>query len=49
MSGKVWDEVYGLELNGRLFRAWVQYNNEPAKIEGYRSLIAQILASLSLR
>ena len=49
LFGKVWDEVYGLEVNGTLFRAWVQYNSEPEKIEGYRNSVIETLSSLSLR
>ena len=45
-----WDETYGLEVDGRLFRAWVQYQDEdrPEKIEAYRSAVKQILSSVSV-
>ena len=46
LFGRVWDEVYGVEVNGRLFRAWVQYNNEPGSIDKYRRQIEGILSSL---
>jgi hypothetical protein len=44
----VWDEVYGLEVDKRFFRAWVQYQDEPAKIEEYRAAVRTILSSVSL-
>jgi hypothetical protein len=45
-----WDEIYGLEVDGRLFRVWVQYQDEdrPEKIEAYRSAVKQILSSVSV-
>lgn len=47
--GKVWNEVYGLQVGSRLFRAWVEYNNEPGNVEGYRDAIVGILSSVSVR
>jgi hypothetical protein len=44
----VWNEVYGIEVDSRLFRAWVQYGNEPGKMNGYREAIIHILSSISL-
>jgi hypothetical protein len=45
----VWDEVYGIQIDSKLFRAWVQYENEPLKIRNYRSTVIRILSSLSRR
>lgn len=46
---EVWDEVYGLDVGGKLFRVWVQYNDEPGAIGRYRQVIEQILSSVSPR
>jgi hypothetical protein len=47
--GKVWNEVYGLQVGPLLIRAWAQYNNEPGRVEGYRQAILEILSSVSAR
>jgi hypothetical protein len=47
--GMVWDEVYGLEVGGRLFRIWAQYNRHTKQEPGYRAAIRAILSSLSVR
>ena len=44
-----WDEVYGLELNKRLFRVWTRYEDDPRKIAEYRASIREILSSISLK
>ncbi|HKV42317.1 MAG TPA: hypothetical protein VJX67_24150 [Blastocatellia bacterium] len=49
MFDEVWNDVYGLDIDKTLFRAWAQYNNELPKVEHYRSTIVQILSSISLR
>lgn len=43
----VWDDVYGLEIDKKLFRGWAEYNNEPQSVDSYRNIILQILSSVS--
>ncbi|GEM_PF-3809314 len=44
-----WDETYGLEVDGHLFRGWVQYPDEDAdKVEAYRRAVREILSSVSV-
>jgi hypothetical protein len=45
----VWNETYGLEAGDRLFEAWVQYENEPPRIEAYRTVVKDILSSVTVR
>jgi len=49
VPGKVWSEVYGLRVEGRLFRCWAQYRDESDQIEEYRATIARILSAVSVR
>jgi hypothetical protein len=42
-----WDEVYGLEVNKRLFSIWTRYENNPKKLGQYRDQIRQLLTSLT--
>lgn len=48
LFGKVWDEVYGLRVQGHLFRIWVQYGNEPGREAGYRRAVVAILSSIAV-
>jgi hypothetical protein len=48
LFGTVWDEVYGLSVGGRLFRARVQYNQEPKMDAANRSIAVGILSSVSV-
>ena len=45
-AGKVWNEVYGFRMGKKLFRAWVQYNNESNMLKVYRNSVLDILASI---
>ncbi|HKV42318.1 MAG TPA: RHS repeat-associated core domain-containing protein [Blastocatellia bacterium] len=47
MFDEVWNDVYDLDIDKTLFRAWAQYNNEPPKGEHYRTTIVQSLSSIS--
>jgi hypothetical protein len=47
LPGKVWDEVYGLRIKERLFRVWVQYNDD-RKEAAYRAAVLEILSSISV-
>lgn len=49
MFGKVWNDVYGLQVGSMLFRASAQYNDEPARVEEYRRAVLEILSSVSVR
>jgi hypothetical protein len=50
MFGKVWNEVYGLQVGSTLFRASVQYNAETDnKVANYRDAIKDILSSVGVR
>jgi len=40
-----WDEVYGLEVNGRLFSIWTRYEDN-RHIQRYRDGILQIVSSI---
>lgn len=44
----VWDETYGLSVDGRLFIAWVRYNADPKRDEFYRTAVVGILSSVTL-
>jgi hypothetical protein len=43
-----WDELYGLEVNGRLFTVSAQYQDEdkPEKIDAYRKTVQDILSTV---
>jgi hypothetical protein len=47
LFGTVWNEVYGLSVGGRLFRAWVQYNQDLKMDAANRSNVVDILSSVS--
>ena len=49
LPNKVWNDVYAIETGGRIIVFVVRYNDEAAKIEGYRNAIFAILASVSVR
>jgi hypothetical protein len=46
LYGDLWDETYGLVVDGRKFHVRVFYNNEPENIGTFRSTIIDILSSL---
>jgi hypothetical protein len=45
----LWYEVYAMDVDSKLFRVIAQYQDEPAKIEKYRTEITRILSSITLR
>jgi hypothetical protein len=49
LFGEVWDEVYGLDVRGHLFRISVQYGRESSKEAEYRHMVLTILSSISVR
>jgi hypothetical protein len=46
--GDLWDETYGLSVDGRRFMVHVLYNDEPANIESFRAAVIDILASVTI-
>ena len=44
----LWYLMYGLKIQGRYFRAVVQFNNEPSRNKRYREVVAMILSSLQI-
>jgi hypothetical protein len=44
----LWDDVYGLSVNGRLFRVWAQYNRNPKMDAANRIKVVGILSSVSV-
>lgn len=48
MYGDLWEETYGLIVDDRRFMVRVFYNDEPTKIESFRSSVIDILSSLAL-
>jgi hypothetical protein len=43
----IWHEFYGIEIDGRLFEAVVEYNDEPKNNDKFRKIIVEILSSIA--
>jgi len=46
--GDLWDEMYGLTVDGRRFMVHVFYNDESANIESFRAAVIDILSSVRI-
>lgn len=44
-----WEELYGLEVNERLFEAWTRYEDDPKQLDAYRAAIRSIVSSITPR
>jgi hypothetical protein len=47
LYGDLWEDIYFLTVGKHQFRVWVNYNEEPANIEGFRATVIQILSSVA--